>query len=356
MKYAKNMMILILLFYSLFLSVVNFDYNELDEITFSDNAERKIKGTGIFRLVANYNREDKEKYLYIYPKNYDKDLYINNAIFKIYFKEISAENIDVNYLDSDYSTLDFNSGLLIKISTLKYDKSNIFIITYGNAEIKFQFRYIDDVSFPTKFYKTNLQLNQFTLEKGLSKTISYEVQSDNNEYLMVLTKTSLRNIEVSVKYKDEEHTKKLMANLYPNGYSIFIDSKEKKVYDINFKNYYITIKNKNIRDEIILLGYMDHEPEELFTDKLINGYQIYLESNNNKLYYLYNSDKQVDQYFTYQIFCKQGEMFISGSKNDEHYFTEYNSMSHYNIESQGKILFDFTEAPKRNALYMQFID
>ena len=340
MEYAKNMMILILLFYSLFLSVVNFDYNELDEITFSDNAERKIKGTGIFRLVANYKREDKEKYLYIYPKNYDRDLYINNAIFKIYFKEISAENIDVNYLDSDYSTLDFNSGLLIKIGTLKYDKSNIFIITYGNAEIKFQFRYIDDVSFPSKFYKTNLQLNQFTLEKGTSKTISYEIQSDYNEYLMVLSKTSLRNIEVSVKYKDEDHTKKLMANLY----------------DINIKNYYITIKNKNIRDEIIVLGYMDHEPDEFFTDKLINGYQIYLESNNNKLYYLYNSDKQVDQYFTYQIFCKQGEMFISGSTNDEHFFTEYNSMSHYNIESKGKILFDFTESPKRNALYMQFID
>ena len=356
MEYAKNMMILILLFYSLFLSVVNFDYNELDEITFSDNAERKIKGTGIFRLVANYKREDKEKYLYIYPKNYDRDLYINNAIFKIYFKEISAENIDVNYLDSDYSTLDFNSGLLIKIGTLKYDKSNIFIITYGNAEIKFQFRYIDDVSFPSKFYKTNLQLNQFTLEKGTSKTISYEIQSDYNEYLMVLSKTSLRNIEVSVKYKDEDHTKKLMANLYPNGYSIFVDTKEKKVYDINIKNYYITIKNKNIRDEIIVLGYMDHEPDEFFTDKLINGYQIYLESNNNKLYYLYNSDKQVDQYFTYQIFCKQGEMFISGSTNDEHFFTEYNSMSHYNIESKGKILFDFTESPKRNALYMQFID
>ena len=356
MKYTKNMMILILLFYSLFLSVVNFDYNELEEITFGDTTERRVKGTGIFRLVANYNREDKQKYLYIYPKNYDKELYINNAIFKIYFKEISAENIDVNYLDSDYSTLDFNSGMLIKISTLKYDKSNIFIITYGNAEIRFQFRYIDDVSFPRKDFKTNLQLNQFTLEKGTSKTISYQIQSDYNEYLMVLAKTSLRNIEVSVKYKNEDHTKKLMANLYPNGYSILVDTKEKIVYDINFKNYYITIKNKNIRDEIILLGYMDHEPDEIFTDKLINGYQFYLESNNNQLYYLYNSDKQIDQYFTYQIFSKQGEMFISGSTNEEHYFTEYNSMVHYNIQSNGKILFDFSNAPKRNALYMQFID
>ena len=356
MKTTKNMMILVFLFCSLFLLVINFEYNPLDPITFGNNAESKVKGTGIFKLTANYNRDEKQKYLYIYPKNYDKTLYINKAIYKIYFKEISEEKIDVNYLDSDYSTLDFNSGLLIKISTLKYDKAYIFIIAYGNAEIKFEYRYMDDISFPIRAYKTNLQLNQFTLEKGTSKTINYEVQSDYNEYLMVLAKTSLRNIEVTVKYKNEDYTKQLISNLYPNGYSIYIDTNEQKIFDINTKNYYITIKNKNIRDEIILLGFMHHYQDEIFTDKLINGYQIYLESNNNRLFYLKNADKKIDQYFTYQIFCKQGEMFISGSINEEHYFTEYNSMAHKNIDSNGEILFEFTESPKRNSLYMQFID
>ena len=283
MKTTKNMMILVFLFCSLFLLVINFEYNPLDPITFGNNAESKVKGTGIFKLTANYNRDEKQKYLYIYPKNYDKTLYINKAIYKIYFKEISEEKIDVNYLDSDYSTLDFNSGLLIKISTLKYDKAYIFIIAYGNAEIKFEYRYMDDISFPIRAYKTNLQLNQFTLEKGTSKTINYEVQSDYNEYLMVLAKTSLRNIEVTVKYKNEDYTKQLISNLYPNGYSIYIDTNEQKIFDINTKNYYITIKNKNIRDEIILLGFMHHYQDEIFTDKLINGYQIYLESNNNRL-------------------------------------------------------------------------
>jgi len=357
MKYTKNMMILIFLFFSLFLPIANLEYTELDPIIFGNNAESYVEGKGIFKIIANYKSEDKQKYLYIYPKNYDKALYINKSIFKIYFKEISKEEkTDVNYLDSDYSTLDFNSGLLIKISTLKYDKAYIFIITYGTAELKFEYNYIDDISFPTKAYKTNLQLNQFTLEKGESKIINYKIQSDYNEYLMVLTKTSLRNIEVNVKYKEIDYTKQLIANLYPNGYSIFIDTKDQEIFDINTKFYYITIKNKNIRDEIILLGFMHHDPEEIFTDKLINGYQFYLESNSNRLYSLKNTDKKIDQYFTYQIFCKKGEMLISGPPNDEYFFKDYNSMVHYNIESNGEIVFEFTTAPKRNSLYMQFID
>jgi NADPH-dependent curcumin reductase CurA len=82
------------------------------------------------------------------------------------------------------------------------------------------------------------------LEKDATKTINYRVQSGNNENLMILCKTSLRNVEVSVKYKEEDYTKKMVARLYPNGYSIFIDSKEQEVYDENYKNLYITIKNK----------------------------------------------------------------------------------------------------------------
>ena len=229
MKDIKNM-ILIFLFFSLIVSILNSEYTELDEINFGENAESKLKGTGIFKVVANYKTGESQKYLYIYPKNHESGLFINKAIYKIYFKEISDKETGANYLDSDYSTLDFNSGLLIKISTLKKNKANIFIITYGSAEIKIEYRYADDVSFPTKFYFTNLQLNQFTLEKGAIKTIKYDAQCGSNEYIMILCKTSLRNIEVSVKYKNEDYTEKLVTSLYPNGYSIFIQKIMSQVY------------------------------------------------------------------------------------------------------------------------------
>ena len=356
MKDIKNM-ILILLFFSLIISVLNSEYTELDEINFGNNAVSKIKGTGIFKVVANYKTEESQKYLYIYPKNYESGLFINKAIYKIYFKEISDKETDANYLDSDYSTLDFNSGLLIKISTLKKNKANIFIITYGSAEIKIEYRYVNDVNFPTKTYYTNLQLNQFTLEKGAIKTIKYDAQCGSNEYIMILCKTSLRNIEVSVKYKNEDYTEKLVTSLYPNGYSIFIDSAEKVIFDSKNINYYVTIKNKNLRDEIILLGYMHHEKDEIFTDNLINGYQMYLESNNKNLYYLPNVNKKtIDQYFTYQTFSKEAEMHLVSNINKIHYFTDYNSMINCNSDTDGKILFSFAHVPKRNALYIQYID
>jgi len=357
MKYTKNM-ILIFLFFSLIISVLSSEYTELSEINFGENAESKVKGTGIFKVVANYKTEESQKYLYIYPKNFDSDLFINKAIFKIYFKEISEkENGSANYLDADYSTLDFNSGLLIRISTLKKNKANIFIITYGSVEIKIEYRYVDDVHFPIKYIYTNLQLNQFTLEKGETKTINYEAQCGDNEYLMILCKTSLRNIEVSLKYKNKDYSNILVSSLYPNGYSIFIDSAEGVIFDTENPNYYITIKNNNIRDEIILLGYMHHEKNEIFTDNLINGYQMYIESNNDNLFYLPNVNKNtIDQYFTYQSFSKEAEMHLVSNINKIHYFTDYNSMIKCNSDTNGKILFNFDHVPKRNALFIQYID
>ena len=357
MKYTKNM-ILIFLYFSLIISVLSSEYTELSEINFGENAESKLKGTGIFKVVANYKTGESQKYLYIYPKNFDSELFINKAIFKIYFKEISEkENASANYLDADYSTLDFNSGLLIKISTLKKNKANIFIICFGNVDIKIEYRYVDDVHFPTKYLYTNLQLNQFTLEKGATKTINYEPQCGDNEYLIILCKTSLRNIEVSLKYKNKDYTNILVSSLYPNGYSIFIDSAEGVIFDTENTNFYVTIKNNNIRDEIILLGYMHHEKDEIFTDNLINGYQMYIESNNDNLYYLPNVNKNtIDQYFTYQSFSKEAEMHLVSKINKIHYFREYNSMIKCNSDTNGKILFNFDQVPKRNALFIQYID
>lgn len=351
-------MLLILLFNSLLVFSLKFDYIELPSITFGDTAESELKSKGIFKVEANYKLDDPQKYLYIYSQYYEKEMYLNEANFKIYFKQISNEENDVNYLDSDYSTLDFNSGLLIKINTLKYNKANIFIIAYETAYMKILYNYVNDVQFPYKFFYMNMQLNQFKLEKGGTKTINYKVQSMQNEYLIILCKTSLRNIEVTVNYNRKDYSKEVIAGLYPNGYSLFIDTKEKIIYNSDCKDYEITIKNKNnVRDEIIILGYMHHEKEEIFTNKLVNGYQMYLESNNNDLYSLPNQKKSnIDQYFLYQIYSKNGKMTFESSKNTVHRFTEYNSMFHYNLDTSGTIYFDFRQVPKRNALYIQYID
>ena len=357
MKLTKKMIFLIWIFNSLIILISNSEIQNLPEITFGDKAETELSGTGIFKIVANYKTDVSQKYLYIYPKNYDLEMYINKAIFKIYFKEQSNEGADANYLDSDYSTLDFNSGLFIDIKSLKSNKANIFIIAYETAKILIQYRYMDEVSFPQKTIYSNLQLNQFKLEKSSSKTIDYEFQSSENEYLMILSKTSLRNIEVTVNYKGKDFTKEIVANLYPNGYSLFIDTKENKIFNINYSNYLITINNKNKNDEIILLGYMHHEINQIFTNKLVNGYQMYLETNKNILYSLPNVENgRMDQYFTYQVFSKEGMMIYTGTLNEYQFFDEYNSMLKCNVDSKSPIRFDFTDSPKRNALYIQYID
>ena len=115
MKSTNKMIFLILIFNSLINLISTREIKNLPEITFSDKAETELSGTGIFKIVANYKTDVSQKYLYIYPKNFDSDMYLNKAIFKIYFKEQTNEEADANYLDSDYSTLDFNSGLFIAV-------------------------------------------------------------------------------------------------------------------------------------------------------------------------------------------------------------------------------------------------
>ena len=356
MEFTQKMIFLILIFNSLII-LISSEIQNLPEITFGDKAETELSGTGIFKVVANYKTDVSQKYLYIYPKNYETEMYLNKAIFKIYFKEQTNEGTEANYLDSDYSTLDFNSGLFIEIKSLKNNKANIYIIVYDTAEIMIQYRYVDEVSFPKYSTNTNLQLNQFKLEKGSTKIINYEFQSLQNEYLIILSKTSLRNIEITVKYKEKDYTKEIVANLYPNGYSLFIDTKEKNIFDLNYFYYLITIKNKNINDEIILLGYMHHEMDQLFTSNLVNGYQMYLETNKNILDYLPNvGNGRMDQYFTYQVFSKEGKMVYIGNLNEYQYLKEYNSMIKCNVDSKSKISFEYLDGPKRNALYIQYID
>jgi len=356
MEYFKNI-IIVLVIYSLI--TLTSQYKDLSAITF-DNAEKyiELKDEEQFRVVANFNLNYKDKYLYIYPKNYEDETYINKAIFKIYFqKYYEDKNSDVNYLDSEYSSLDFNSGLFIKIDTLNYNKAYIFIIAYEKLNLLIHYRYADEVSYPLYSRFSNFQLNQFILPKKSSIKINYNINNQFIEYLLVLFKTSLRNIEISVTYKDQDVTKDKLACIYPNGCSVILD---KSTLDSHYTNIYLNINNKNNKNEILILGYMVYKSESIFPSPLVNGFQIYLEGNMEKTTSLKNIDNnKYDQYFTYQTYGKNlAIQFINSNNINEkvHYVNEYNSMIHYNIDTNGYLKFNFAETPKRTALNIQYID
>ena len=83
------------------------------------------------KITAIYDHNIEYNYLYIYPKNKDTGMNINKGNIKIYFKENSSQdpniNLNVNYLNSDYSTIDFNSGLFIEIKKLKYNSATLYL-------------------------------------------------------------------------------------------------------------------------------------------------------------------------------------------------------------------------------------
>ena len=103
---------------------------------------------------------------------------------------------------------------------------------------------------------------------------------------------------------------------------------------------------------------MYHLDEKLFTNQIINGYQMYLEGNKNKLWYLPNVGKnQISQYFCYQTYSKGIVInFKKESINNYYYITEYNSMINNNLDTTGKLQFDFEMTMKRDSIYIQFID
>ena len=351
MKYFKNIILIIIYLFS-----SSLQYKELTPINFDVKGELEIEGSGVFKTIANYNLANKDKYLYIYPQNYITEINLNKAIIKIYFKQFSSDDRTANYLESEYSSIDFNTGLFIKIGDLKYDKANIFIVSDEKASLLVKYEYADNINFPSFSRYSNFQFNQFILPEG-SITINYSIQKVTNNYLIVLSKTSLRNIEVKVSLAQKDITSDVLANLYPNGCSIFLD---KNSIDPNFQTYNIIIKNKNKNDEIILLGYMHHVEGQIFTNQIVNGYQMYMEGNANALRELLNIGKnKITQYFTYQTYNKKIaiEFIDSNDKSVFYHITEYNSMvSCNNIDSNGNLVFDFIDTPKRSALYIQFID
>ena len=349
-------------FFLIFLNISCFALiSTQSEIQFKDTIQNieLNKNQKQFTFIANYNLKSEKSYLYIYPKNYSDRMNLNKAIIKIFFKQIenkdSIKDLSLNYLNSDYSSIDFNSGLFIKLQDLKYNTAVIFILSYEECNLIIQYKYADEIDFPSYFKYSNFQLNQFILEKGETKKLKHKIQQDNNFYLLILSKTSLRNIEVSGTYNSQDITKENLAYLYPNGCSIFVD---KKSISDSYMN--LNIKNKNNQKEVVLLGFSHHNENEIFPNELVNGFQLYLEGNQNDLDNLLIYGKEnLNQYFAYQIFNKQFQIdFLTkdnvrkGTKK----FIEYNSMFPMKIDYEGRLLFGFGGSPKRSGLYIQYLD
>ena len=347
MKSNFNISYILLIITSLFLLTSN------QSITFTNELKtEKLEKNKEFYIIANYDLPCKFRYLYIYTDNQNN----NKAIVKIYFKQNTEKNSKIDYLNSDYSTIDFNSGLFIPTEDLKYNSALIYIISYETCNLVLQYKYSDDIVFPSYSKYSNFQFNQFILGKGEEKEITFIKTEIESDYILILSKTSLRNIEVKAVASHQDITEQTLSYLYPNGCSLFLN------LDTLPDNYiHITIKNTdNLNNQILLLGYMHHKENEIFPISITNGLQLYIEANNDYLEGLSNpGNNNFEQYFTYQTYNKLTKInfYDLSSKTSKEIFTtfEYNSMFHYNIKFNGLINFEFG-SPTRNALYIQYLD
>ena len=338
------------------LGEINFEKKDID-IDSSDSMYE------VFQITANFAGKD---YLYIYPTYYQYDDLKNKGVFKIYFKEYSESDLNTvaNYLKSDYSTIELNSELFIKIEDLHYKKASIFFITYGSCMFKANFVYAQSVNFPIYNELINFQLSQFTLKKNEKINISYDLKNYDNDALTILSKTSLRNVNIQLTYNKKDITKERVANIYPNGCSIFLD---RKIINKEIALFiFVTITNKNDKDEIIVLGYNHYNNNEkshetIFPIPIKNGFQLYLDGNSSFIFPLENSGESTsyDQFYFYQVYSKNLQLQFQKATQYlslVHIINEYSNMALLKVDSTGKLIFDFTKTPLRTGLYMQYID
>ena len=352
MKYKITFCIIICSFFILTVEQIEIEFKEKAQ---SENLKEKNQ----FTFIAKYNRKCGKKYLYIYPSNNIAKMNSNKAIVKIFFKQIpnqdSAKGLTLNYLNSDYSSIEFNAGLFIELDKLKYDMAMIYVLSNEICNLMLLYQYEDYIDFPPYLDYSNFQFNQFILEKGLTEHIEYQIQQKENFYLLILSKTSLRNIEISGTYNNNDISKNNLAFLYPNGCSLFF---EKSTFHDGF--VYVNIKNINDKKELLLLGYVHHNTDELFPNEIVNGFQLYLEGNQNELDKLFITGKSnLNQFFIYQIFEKNLEIdFLTKDNNRKgtKEITEYNSVFPYKIDFEGRMRFEFGASSKRSALYFQYLD
>ena len=318
-----------------------------------------------YKINATFNK-DLGTYLYIYPQNIAGQSYKNKAAFKIYFRKSCDENTNINYLETNYSTFEYNSGLFIKMSDLDYNKASIFIIGYENYEILLNYQIVNAITFPKNDDNSNFQLNQFKLpfnKKYDPFKITYKIPSTGNynDYIMIFSKTSLRNIEIKAFYETVKISDPSGGYLYPNGYSIFVD---RNIFSGTSQNIEIEIINKNGKDEIIILGYMHLNratTSSLFKNPLYNGMQLYIEGNKDYFEFLTKSDTSKSyEYFTCQSYSNNSKIqFVKDNGADDlifHNTYDYNSMFYSGAIPSDKIRFTFEKVPYRTSLYFQSLE
>ena len=208
---------------------------------------------------------DTKKYLYIYPE-FDTS---NKGVFKIFFKKYSQNDEVANILDSEFYTLEVNSGLLINANGLNYKEANIFIVGFGSINVYIMFLIVDGITFP----QTTL-INQFLLPKKTKIQFDYYINDKNENAISIVSKYSLRNINIKITNQDKSDiTSEKGGYVYPNGFSFLFDMSKYQT-----GTYGIEIENKNInsRDEIIILGYTKFNGEQTFPNSIVNGINAFL--------------------------------------------------------------------------------
>ena len=199
-------------------------------------------------------------------------------------------------------------------------------------------------------------INQFLLPKSESVELIFELTKENKAFTLI-SKNSLRNLDLSVILKEEDITFKDGGYLYPNGYSYFFDT---NTYDTT-ESCKIKIGNNKInsRDEVIILGYTLYDkPDDFFHNPVINGYQLYLEKVQNVMGYLNILLNKVF-YYTYQLYTKNVDFYYYDANKISkgiHNIKEYSSMV-CNQEEAEKMSFYLGKYTGNNlGISIQFLD
>ena len=197
----------LLLFYLLIPQILS---TQRKEITFTDAyppPKLAIDVSDTYIIKAKFT---KTGFLKIYPEFYSG----NAGIYKLFFKKYIENDDEADIFNSDYFTLEVNSGLLIDATKLDYEIANIFVYVYGSVDFLLFFSLTDELSFPV-----STLINQFLLLKNQEITFSLATKG-YNEALTIISKNSLRNIDITItNNKKEDITFKDGGFYYPNGYS-----------------------------------------------------------------------------------------------------------------------------------------
>ena len=331
------------IFFSLLYPIISI---KRGEITFGYEKNYHFEESDTYILKSQFT---KGGFLYIYPAFPDEN---NEGIFKIFFKKYIDGDTDANILNSDFYTIEVNSGLFIDSNKLDYDMANIFVYVYssaGSVNFYLLFNLVNEISFP----ETTL-INQFLLLKNQEININF-YKTKLVDAITIISKNSLRNVDITVTSEQKDITFTYGGFFYPNGYSCYLD-----INKFDSTNYIVKIENKkkDSRDEVIILGYLfsTNDAQKFFPNRVVNGYQLYFDKIKDTIGYLYTKLTK-NFYYTYQLYAKSVEFFYTyNDKNVKNKIAEYNSMAYIQTDTQQFAFFLGYANVNGLGVYIQFLD